>query len=194
MVYAECGMDAQSGQASGDRGREMQAAQALRRPSPRRGSRGASLVEFALILPVFVVLIFGMITGGIALSQQNSIENAVREASRFAAVSPISGTPPDVAAYLDGVITQVEDAATGDLADSVDGKEICVAFYDGTQFTSREKIGANAPADGVGDCFTDNLGSAVRTQVYATRQTEIGAIFFDVPITLESQSVSRYER
>lgn len=159
-----------------------------------RQDRGASLVEFALILPVFVVLIFGMITGGIALSQQNSVRNAVREASRFAAVNPINGTPPDIVAYLDGVISQVEGASSGDLSDSADGKVVCVAFYDGKKFVSREKTGSATPVDGVGDCFTDNLGSAARTQVYAKRKTEIGAIFFTVPITLESQSVSRYER
>ena len=166
-----------------------------RRRQPGRTDGGASLVEFALILPLFVVLIFGMITGGIALSQQNSVKNAVREASRFAAVSPTGTTAPEVQAYLDGVIQQVEDASTGDLADSVDGKQICVAHTtNGTVFASRTKTGATtAPLDSTA-CFSDGLGTRPRTQVLAKRRSEIGAIFFTVPINLSSQSVSRYER
>lgn len=155
---------------------------------------GASLVEFALILPVFVVLIFGMITGGIALSQQNSVKNAVREASRFAAVSDIGTTPADLTTYLDSVIEQVEDASTGDLGDDVEGNRVCVAYTgDGSAFTSRVKDGASITA-GSGSCFVDSVGTRARTQVLAERKTEIGAIFFEIPIDLESKSVSRYER
>lgn len=169
------------------------------RTQRRRGSGsddGASLVEFALILPVFVVLVFGMITGGIALSQQNSVKNAVREASRFAAVSDTGTTAPEIHTYLDGVIQQVESAATGDLGDSVDGKRICAAYTsDGSSFISRTKTGAGTPVTGSSSCYSDGLGSArARTQVVAERKAEIGAIFFTVPIDLSSRSVSRYER
>lgn len=164
----------------------------------RSGSRerGASLVEFALILPVFVVLIFGMITGGIALSQQNSVKNAVREASRFAAVSDTGTTAAEIEAYLDGVIQQVEASATGDLSNSVDGKRICAAFTsDGATFISRTKVGSATPVSGATSCYADGLGtSRSRTQVVAERKAEIGAIFFEVPIDLSARSVSRYER
>lgn len=162
------------------------------RSGPRE--RGASLVEFALILPVFVVLIFGMITGGIALSQQNSLKNSVREASRFAAVSPKGTSASEMQTYLDGVIAQVEAAATGDLGNGVDGKQICVSHTsDGTNYTTRTKTGATTTSS-TAACFTDGLGTRTRTQVVAKRRAEIGAIFFTVPINLSSQTVSRYER
>lgn len=166
----------------------------VQRRRANRGEDGASLVEFALILPVFVVLVFGMITGGIALSHQNSVKNAVREASRFAAVSDVGTTPAELTTYLDSVIEQVEDASTGDLGDDVEGNRVCVAYTsDGTTFTSRVKNGASI-ANGSGSCFVDSVGTRARTQVLAERRTEIGAIFFEVPIDLRSQSVSRYER
>lgn len=160
------------------------------RSSSRDG--GASLVEFALLLPLFVVLIFGMITAGIALSQQNSVKNAVREASRFAAVRDNA----DVQVYLADVIAQVENAATGDLRDTTAGKKICAAHTtNGTTFTSRTKTGSTV-ATGTGRCIqpSEDTATGARTQIRAERKTEIGAIFFTIPIDLEAQSVSRYER
>ena len=166
----------------------------------RRRDRGASLVEFAFILPLFVVLIFGMITGGMVLSQQNSVKNAVREASRFAAVGTTGSTDAELVAYLDDVIRQVINASTGDLggsvASAVNGRAICVAFTkDGSTYKARQIApDATAITDHVGSCYGDGLGSQPRTQVLAQRRAEISAIFFDVPIDLESKSVSRYER
>lgn len=161
----------------------------------RARERGASLVEFALILPVFVVLIFGMITGGIAVSQQNSVKNAAREATRFAAVTQAGTTSAQIQAYLDTVIQQSEAAATGDLANTVSGKRICAAYTsNGSTFVSRTKTGGGTPVTGAAACFADGLGtSKARTQVLAERKSEIGAIFFTVPIDLSAKSVSRYE-
>ena len=157
----------------------------------KRHDRGASLVEFALILPLFVVLIFGMITGGIAISQQNAVKNAVREASRFAAVRDNA----DVQVYLADVIAQVENAATGDLDDSVPGKTICAAHTsDGTTFASRVKSSTGV-STGTSGCLppSEDTATGARTQVHAERDAEIGAIFFTIDIDLDAQAVSRYE-
>lgn len=166
----------------------------VQRRQQKSTDRGASLVEFALILPLFVVLIFGMITGGIALSQQNSVKNAVREASRFAAVSPKGTTASELVDYLDGVIAQVEAAASGDLDNGVSGKVICAAHTtDGAVYASRTKTGSSTTS-GTSACFADGLGARSRTQVVAERDAEIGAIFFTVDIDLRTQTASRYER
>lgn len=55
----------------------------------RRGdsrSRGQGLVEFALVLPVFMVILIGMVDLGRAIWANNSAANAAREAARFASV------------------------------------------------------------------------------------------------------------
>jgi uncharacterized protein (UPF0333 family) len=52
-----------------------------------RRESGQVLVEFALILPVFILLVVGVIDFGFAFNTWNSAQNAAREGARFAAVS-----------------------------------------------------------------------------------------------------------
>lgn len=56
--------------------------------SLRRDSRGAGLVEFALIAPVLVTLLLGTLNLGVYYFAKNSVENALDEAARDAAVFP----------------------------------------------------------------------------------------------------------
>lgn len=48
--------------------------------------RGASLVEFAFLAPLLVLLVFGIIEFGWKFGQLNDVRHAVREGARFAAV------------------------------------------------------------------------------------------------------------
>ena len=52
-----------------------------------RDERGTSLVEFALILPVVVLFVFGIIDFGWAFSQQLALKHAAREGVRAAVVN-----------------------------------------------------------------------------------------------------------
>jgi hypothetical protein len=52
--------------------------------SCRRNRRGAAVVEFAVVAPVFFILIFGMIEVGQAIMVQQIMTNAAREGARFA--------------------------------------------------------------------------------------------------------------
>ena len=49
--------------------------------------KGQSLVEFALILPIFLLLVVGFFDIGRAVFYYSSVTNAVREATRFAVVN-----------------------------------------------------------------------------------------------------------
>jgi Flp pilus assembly protein TadG len=55
--------------------------------SRRRRSRGQSLVEFALVFPLFVLLLSAMVDFGMGLYTYMSVNNAVRDAGRFAATN-----------------------------------------------------------------------------------------------------------
>ncbi len=53
----------------------------------RRGTeRGASLVEFALVAPLLIMLVMGIIDFGWILSQSQDVRHGAREAARLAAV------------------------------------------------------------------------------------------------------------
>jgi hypothetical protein len=51
------------------------------------GERGAGLAEFALVLPLLIVLIFGIFEFGIAFNRAQAIEAAAREGARLASLS-----------------------------------------------------------------------------------------------------------
>jgi Flp pilus assembly protein TadG len=60
--------------------------------TPRRHSRGQSLVEFSLVFPIIVLLIVGFFEIGRAVFAFNTIANAARQAVRVATVNQL----PDV--------------------------------------------------------------------------------------------------
>jgi hypothetical protein len=57
-----------------------------------RGERGAALVEMAIILPIFVVLIFGLLEFGITYNSYISLRQGTREAARQGAVGNFGST------------------------------------------------------------------------------------------------------
>lgn len=62
-----------------------------------RHEGGASVVEFALILPVFVAFVFGMVNCGLMLWTQLGMEHGAVAAARCATINP--SVCPDVPAY-----------------------------------------------------------------------------------------------
>lgn len=52
----------------------------------RARSRGQALVEFALILPIFLLVLFGLFDLGRAVFAYNALQNSAREAVRVAIV------------------------------------------------------------------------------------------------------------
>jgi len=58
-----------------------------RLPGIRAKDRGAAVVEFALLLPVLLLLLFGIIDFGRALNAQITITQAAREGARLVALN-----------------------------------------------------------------------------------------------------------
>lgn len=107
----------------------------MRRGKPAQASeRGAAAVEFALIAPVLIVMIFGMVDMGMAINAQAIVGNAAREGARAAsfnganvtattnvvtsASSSLIGTAPTVSITCQAVGTTTtiacSSAAAGD--------------------------------------------------------------------------------
>jgi TadE-like protein len=91
--------------------------------SPRRPARGQAMVEFALVAPMFFLLLFGIIEAGRFIFYYESLSGATREGARYAIVNGAntlgcpSGPPaPGTSACDtsgDRVVTRVRDAALG---------------------------------------------------------------------------------
>lgn len=67
--------------------------------------RGQALVEFALVLPLLVMVLAGTITLGIGVFYQQQLGNAAREAARYAIVHSATSDCPTVA-WLDPDISR----------------------------------------------------------------------------------------
>src|SRR6476620_8735411 len=60
----------------------------------RHRSRGQSLVEFALVLPVFLLILMGIVDFGMAVYKFNGVSQAAREIARVTSVHPCAGATP----------------------------------------------------------------------------------------------------
>lgn len=65
------------------------------RPGRRSRRRGQSLVEFALIFPVFIAILGGIVQFGMVFWAQNTLTQVVRDTGRYAATQ--NATPCDSA-------------------------------------------------------------------------------------------------
>ena len=61
-------------------------------PTGRPDERGGTLVEFAFILPIFVLSVFGVIDLGWAFAQNLDVKQGAREGGRIVAVNGGTGT------------------------------------------------------------------------------------------------------
>jgi Flp pilus assembly protein TadG len=80
------------------------------RNRPARRDRGQSLVEFALILPLLFIVVFGIIDFGMGFHSWITVTNAAREGARLGAVH----------ASEDEIIAKVHDAANNLDPDNLD--------------------------------------------------------------------------
>ena len=118
--------------------------------STLRTAKGQSLVEFALILPLFILLVVGMTEFGRAWMTKNILTGAAREAVRAAAVETEINAYGSAEAIADSVlgsanipITFAGDAIFDDTGSitTVDGVDVPIVFvritYDFPFFLAR---------------------------------------------------------
>ena len=77
----------------------------FRRNDRARGDRGASLVEFALVLPILALLIFAIIDFGSAYNDFQSLRNGVRNGARDAVVTNFGSTTSCLSSPTGGTVT-----------------------------------------------------------------------------------------
>jgi Flp pilus assembly protein TadG len=105
---------------------------------PRRGfcllreTEAAALIEFAVALPLLVVLVVGIFDFGGAFNLKQKLNNAVREGARFGASQPTNdlalGQPPSVSAIRYLVDSYLQTAGINDCGLST-ASEVLVSAY-----------------------------------------------------------------
>lgn len=164
----------------------------------RADQRGAQLIEFALILPILLSLLFGIVTGGVAFSHNLSIDNAARETARYAATLPVNN---DLPSWLNQVADVAIGTATATLDDGVAGRVVCVAYvfpdgalaHDVTTRIVEDAAGVRTISNQ--PCLADGRpNDERRVQITVQRETDLIVFYFTRTLTLSGQSVARYER
>ncbi|HXF50071.1 MAG TPA: TadE family protein [Dehalococcoidia bacterium] len=84
-------------------------------PDRERPSRegGQSLVEFALVLPVLLIVVFGIIDFAMGMRSYVALANATREGARYAAIGAVFGTQADCGVTDTTVVGRVCKTAEG---------------------------------------------------------------------------------
>jgi len=170
--------------------------------------RGAAAVEFAILAPLFFMIVFGMFTGGLAYNEKNQITHAAREGGRYGSVLPsdqFTSTCSTTlgACWATSVSNQTINSAYGDLGASIPGRRICVALVTGNPATVVTASNGNAYWSDIGTgangsaqpCYADDATGATgeRIQVLVQRHGSINAILFNYGLTLTSQATSLHE-
>jgi Flp pilus assembly protein TadG len=90
---------------------------ALVRPRARERDEAQSLVEFALIVPMLLILIFGIIDFGMGLRAYISVAAATREGARYGSV----GNPPGTFTLPGGCDGTTTNTAVGRVCATISG-------------------------------------------------------------------------
>jgi len=166
----------------------------------RRDEDGAAAVEFAMVLPLLVIIVLGVITGGLSYSNAIGVQSAVREASRFGATSDASqlSWTSDVISRVRS--TQFDDGTTV----ATSGTSVCVQLLKAPSTVVKWEcsIGQNggpvitAPASTTAEpAVPTNLtaGTCV-VRVLAARKFEINGGIAQWGGTISRGATSLYER
>jgi hypothetical protein len=96
----------------------------------RRDQEGAAAVEFALLLPLLILLLFGMIEFGLAFNARIQATNAAREAARRAVIGIDNWS--DLGGGLSFWQVVRQDAGLGSITDCVLSTDPAVPVIGGT--------------------------------------------------------------
>jgi Flp pilus assembly protein TadG len=161
-----------------------------------KAERGVALVETAIVAPVFVVLVFGMISGGVLYNQQMQMTHSAREGARYGVT--VSETQPFTSGnWVSNVTAVVVERASGELTTN----QVCVALVHGTASppavvtTTSGSITTYHSTKGSQPCFDDSAGNehGRRVQVLVRKPGTLDAVFFKYPVDLTARATARHE-
>lgn len=192
-----------------ERPRRVGGTQVTRRLRQMQADDGASAVEFALIFPIFMILVLGTIAAGTAFSRQINVTQAAREASRYGStfdIASINAGAGSAAARtalwlssVDGALTQSGGAATNPIG-GYDYRCVAIVVTDTsgvptTGTTYMENGGTATPNTGKGCPSTSAavIKSTSYVQVVLSRNVQFFVLFANPTLHLDAVSTTPYE-
>lgn len=153
------------------------------------------MVEFALTLPVLIMLLLGIFTGGMAWNQRQSVTYATADGARYAAAVPPTQTFSS-GTWQSNVRQLVIDRAGGDLSGS--GTTVCVALVTGSGSGVAVRTPASSFSSSGAPCIANETypttanDNGLRVQIVATRpaQIELG-LFGTINVTITATATAR---
>jgi Flp pilus assembly protein TadG len=133
--------------------------------------RGATLVEFALVIPLLLLILFGIAEVGRFVAVQEAVNTASREAARYGSVTGLSPTAtPPVPRYADcdGIREAARELA---IIVNFNDADIAINYDDGTTGNTIETCPIGMQAD------PDNIGFGDRIEVTVTTNFSSGIPF-----------------
>ena len=146
------------------------------------------MAEFALVLPLFVSLLLGLVSSGIVLNEKMQLTHASREGARHGATVPAAQT------FSSGTwATNVRDVVVGRSAGELADADVCVALVTGLPATPIDSDHTTR-ADGLA-CYNDSASgiTEARVQVMSVKPATIEAVFVNHDVTLRATATSKLE-
>jgi Flp pilus assembly protein TadG len=78
----------------------------------RKSQRGAAALEFALVVPVLIILVFGIVDFGLMINSQSVFANASRDAARAGSFSATQSEIQTVVTSETSYLSNVSDVTT----------------------------------------------------------------------------------
>lgn len=133
----------------------------------RRDASGAAAVEFALLAPIFIMVVFGIISFGLVFAQQLGLSNGARQAARGGVVK---------GATCAQIYAQAQDAA-GTIGMS--GSSVTVTITRGaTSASATNPCGATPATSSTQPCAGSTAGDSVYVKTAYTSQLIIPPVIF----------------
>ena len=154
------------------------------------------MVEFALVLPMVLMLVFGAVSTALVYNHKIDLTHAAREGARYGATLPRdqclgSPNPCGTSTWAQVVQSVVVQRSLGDVA----AADVCVALVTGNPGSTASGLYVNSTrSDHL--CFDDgNADPGDRVQVALRRTSDkINGILFSFPVTLTSQATAKFEQ
>jgi hypothetical protein len=147
------------------------------------------MIEFALVLPLFAMLVVGLFSSAMLYDSRMQLTHAAREGARYGATVPDGQSFVSGASWAESVEALVRQRGGA----SLDGADVCVALVAGDDATP---VSGDHTTDPLGGrCFDDSAGGeeGQRVQVAITKTMTLDVVAFQRPVTMTSTATARHE-